>query len=270
MKAFETVSVSGHESFKAETGTPSSHAVAVISIPKSGTYLTAKLLSELGCIDTEIHAHSVGFDDYRGKSLREKRELYSQYNIRLPLGETLSHVRPGQFLVGHFSHNVETVSALQDFKKIFCFRNLRDVLISHMRFMQIPGRGGAAPWRDMPDGPDKMLRYCASIGNNLAASIHAVIPWHCEPSVFKVCFETLMGDRGSQEVDRCIQELIVFLGQDMEAPSDFIALKTQVFDTDTLTYSGTRSRLDPFWDERVEEWFNTSGLAACNELIGYK
>jgi len=49
------------------------HPVAVLSIPKSGTYLMASLLQQLGYVDTELHVASTTLTDYRGLSVAEKR-----------------------------------------------------------------------------------------------------------------------------------------------------------------------------------------------------
>ena len=118
------------------------YKVAIISLPKAGSYLLAELLRSLGLVSTGLHvtADGSGFTDYRFISLEEGRRNYRNYVYKMPFDEVVEGVRPGQFVVGHFHCNGYIKRCLRDFKKIFIVRELRHCLISHMRFLKDAGR----------------------------------------------------------------------------------------------------------------------------------
>ena len=53
--------------------------VAVISIPKSGTYLISSILEKIGLINVGVHVWGTGFSDYRGKTISEMVHQYSEF-----------------------------------------------------------------------------------------------------------------------------------------------------------------------------------------------
>ena len=121
------------------------------------------------------------------------REEYGRFTVPLHLSKSLTLVRPGQFAVGHLECNDETITLLHPFKKVFIYRNLRDVVVSFMRFHEIPGRGGGADpsWKELPEGPAKLLRHLDVLAESLLNQCHT--GWIDRPDVFNICFETLYG-----------------------------------------------------------------------------
>jgi hypothetical protein len=119
--------------FKAECGNCRRKAF-VISMPKSGTYLIAKILSELGLVDVEIHAAPAVVTDYRDKTIDDKIGKARQYVRYLPIEISSSLIHEGQFAVGHLPYDWRHISASRDFARIVTVRNPRDALVSMMRF----------------------------------------------------------------------------------------------------------------------------------------
>ena len=103
--------------------------VIILSIPKSGTYLTQALFKELGYSPLPVHAMTTYCTDIRFK-IQNNLDYEISGTYRLPI-ETISHlVLPGQVMVSHCGYSRDIVAALKKFKKVYLYRDLREVVLS--------------------------------------------------------------------------------------------------------------------------------------------
>ncbi|CDX46161.1 hypothetical protein MPLDJ20_80228 [Mesorhizobium plurifarium] len=260
-----------YRSFKSKLGKVSNRAI-VISIPKAGTYLVAKMLENLGLVDLEVHLWETGFSDYRGRSIVEKLEKARELTCNIPLSYTTGMIQRGQFAVGHLAFDVQTEMLVQPFAKILCIRELRSALCSYMRFEQRrlvadPHRSPTSrKWIEKPNGPERMLAFLEVHGANYIAMAERIAGWAASSDVVTVRFEELLGDQGpvvQQEVARRISESLGVTA-DVGARSLRDALNTT-----TLTYSGNRTDITKYWTPAAERRFEAAGGHNVSELLGY-
>lgn len=143
------------------------HRVLVCSLPKAGTYFIAELLRQIGCESIGMHIDHAVVWDYRQRTIEEIRTDSFRYIVEMPLELSLRLIRKGQFAVGHIEHNNETRGLLRGLKKVFVCRDLRDALISQMRFLKDTNcrESDAERWRTLPDGPQQMAIFFQSESN---------------------------------------------------------------------------------------------------------
>jgi len=150
--------------------------VFVNSIPKSGTYLLAAILEELGLEFTHWHVFETFYDDYTDVPLEIARAHPERFRIRQPVGRTVSQLRPGQFAVGHLGYNERTCRALRDCHVIFLKRDLRECLVSHMRWQAATGRDRSA-WTRIGDPQRRLLAYLSKWGRSFIKRADAIAEW---------------------------------------------------------------------------------------------
>jgi len=150
--------------------------VFVNSIPKSGTYLLATILEELGLEFTHWHVFETFYDDYTDAPLDVARAHPERFRIRQPVGRTISRLRPGQFAVGHLCYNERTCRALRDCYVIFLKRDLRECLVSHMRWQAATGRDRSA-WTRIENPKQRMLAYLSKWGRSFIKRAGAIADW---------------------------------------------------------------------------------------------
>lgn len=246
----------------------SRHKAVVCSIPKSGTYLVGKLLELLGLVPSMLHVWPEGLSDYRGRTLDQMRLDYLQFNVQIPLADSLQLIRQGQFAVGHLACDETNRELLKPFRKIFVYRNLRDALVSWMRFHVDAGRTSNLGefWKSIADGPDRMLAFLDMLGERFFSTCDT--RWLGMPEVFSVSFEQLYGDHGIDVQHESIRDLHRFL----EIPTPLVDPAKIVEDLighPTLTWSGSRTRRELYWNDAVEQRFRELGGCHMNAKLGY-
>ncbi|MDG5497947.1 class I SAM-dependent methyltransferase [Niveispirillum sp. BGYR6] len=241
--------------------------VAVISVPKAGTYLVGHLLKTLGYIDTGAHAGVGGFDDYRGLPPEEAKRGGPHLARHIGLSELTRLVQGGQFLVGHISCTVGDRRDLDGFRKLLLLRDLRDAVVSHMRFLADAGRAVGQDWVKIPYGPERLVQYLRTAGHIYMQMVADVRPWLEVPDMLTVRFETLMGDHGEREAAATIKALSAHIGLQKTPPWD--SIRGQVLGQPTKTWSGQRSRRDGLWTAEVESAFAALGGRELNVAMGY-
>lgn len=260
-----------HFAFKTATG-PCNQPSIILSMPKAGTYLVAKMLETLGLVDLEVHLWETGLSDYRGKSNSEKLERARELVRDLPLRASARMILPGQFAVGHILCTPEARLQFENFVRIVCLRDLRHALVSFMRFehrrlladpLRAPERRG---WAQAPQGPERMKAFFAADGAWLLELSRAAFEWTKEPDCVLCRFEDLLGDNGPEAQLRASARIASVVGVDGVAGRQVLDM---VLGAETLTYSGRRSKLECFWDETVERSFRDMGGLEVNELLGY-
>jgi hypothetical protein len=248
----------------------SPHPLVVCTIPKSGTYLVSELLERLGCVPTRLHLSRHSLTDYRFASLREAREEYERFQVDLRLETAVRLLLPGQFAVGHLECSNDVRDCLGRAKKIFTYRNLRDGLVSYMRFLASTGRGGdrTAQWKDLPAGPEQMLSFLDHAGHEFFGLSLPLLGWVDEADVLKLSFESIYGDHGPTEQQQAIDRLHSFL--ELPGPVPGAAdLVRSILGTPTITWSGGRARRETYWNGEVERRFIDFGGAEANVRLGY-
>jgi len=249
------------------------HRAFVISIQKSGTYLLAKLLEELGLVDLETHIWLDGFSDYRGKSLEEKVTMARNYTVDLPVEVTASLIQEGQFAVGHLYHEWRTVQLLSGFVRLVTIRDARDALASMMRFElrrlqadPLRNPSGRA-WIHEPSGQDRMRAFLETMGGQLINDFEKIQPWWNTPGTIVVRFEQLLGDLGRDEQLSTVRAIIAAL--DLSSRFDPERILSRSLFQQTLTYSGARSQHKEFWSPKVDDIFKQLGGDRINAAMGY-
>jgi hypothetical protein len=240
----------------------------ICSIPKSGTYLVGAILQRLGLRDTRQHLHLRGFTDYNNVDLETARRKPDELSVTEPLEATLRRIASGEFAVGHLPSNMAPL--LGDFKVIFVYRNIRDILVSFCRWTADTGRwtdDGA--WRRLPEGPERLLGFMRTHRKNLRKWIAAAATWKSEPSITQVSFEELMGDDGSAGAAAAMRRIARALEVGPFTDAELLEHLAQAKETETITRSAARSKRESYWNEAVEREFVRCGFAAINTRLGF-
>jgi len=249
------------------------HRVMACSMPKAGTYFIAEALCRLGCEPTHFHLdHNVAWD-YRGRTIEEIRADSFRYMVEMPLEQSLRLVRPGQFAVGHIECRGDAKRWLRSFKKILVYRDLRDALISQMRFLKDTNCGGPAATLGWQCGKDRS-KWRASSGPKLTSTIcfakfRGMAAWLREPDVLPLSFEAFYGDHGRETQALAVEKTREFL--DAPAPTDTSNdLMAVLIGKPTRTWSGRRSSREVYWNDDIEDLFRAKGGHEVNASLGYR
>ena len=248
----------------------SRHRIVVCSLPKAGTYFLAEVLSQMGCVATLLHLSSEVLTDYRWATRQEAREEYQRFITSLELSKSLKLVQPGQFAVGHLGCSPQSRALLSDFKKVFLYRDMRDGLVSFLRFAADTQREGprTRDWSDLPDGPGKMLGFLDHLGESYFAMCLPMGDWLDQTDVFKLSFETLYGDHGIEAQRKALEALYAYLeiSERSVPPEELVA---KAMGRPTKTWSGRRTERGIYWNADVEARFRELGGLELNERLGY-
>jgi hypothetical protein len=244
----------------------------VCSIPKAGTYLVGAVLQRLGTVATGFHFSTDGdmFMDARFATREEARNEFARLCHGVPLARALPLVRPGQHAVSHLECTPRTRALLAQFRVVFVYRDLRDALVSWLRFHQDTGREHQWNWIwvECADPRERLVVFLRAAGELFFGMCRALVPWLGEPSAFPVRFETLHGDDGPDAQARVCRALAAFLdhARPADAPGAVLPGLTTV---PTLTSSGSRTRRAEYWSAAAEELFLRFGGGELNAALGY-
>jgi hypothetical protein len=267
--------------FLTADGTPSAqpthgtipHRVLVCSVPKAGTYLVGEVIRRLGMVATGFHFAGDGlmFMDSRFATREEARNEFGRLCHAVPLERALPLVLPGQYAVSHLECTPRTTGLLSGFKVVFAYRDLRDALVSWMRFHQDTGREEQWNWiwPKYPNPRERLTVFLREAGELFFASCRGLLPWLSEPGAFAVRFETLHGDDGPEAQSRLCRELAAFLGHPEPAGAP-AAVLPGLTTTTTLTSTGSRTKRQEFWSDAAEELFRQFGGEKLNLAFGYE
>jgi Sulfotransferase domain len=253
--------------FRLETGAGAS-PVILVSVPKSGTYLFGELLTHLGVQNLDIHIATYGFQDLRFVSkefaIYQSRETFAM----IPCDQVLPLVRPGQHLVSHFPYEPDVVRQLGGFKVIFTYRDLRDTLVSTMRWVAKKGQAKGSPegWESLPDSPAKMERFVEKHGAHYLDNIKAMRGWVDHPGVLTLSFEEIQGDYGVLRQREAVQEIVSLLRLSRTDAEITQALQKSL-GKETLTFSGKRSSREGLWSDKVEAFFRENGAEELDKFF---
>jgi hypothetical protein len=241
----------------------------VCSVPKSGTYLIAQLLTELGYRNSGLHLNVAGFTDYRNADLSTARRDSDRLTVAESLSKSLRRIQEGEFAVGHLPPS--SFPLLQGFRIIFLYRNIRDVLVSFCRWTADTGRWkDDGRWREQPADSAKLLGFLQAHGKILEGAIAEPAGWIAVPGIVSVSFEELMGDEGVQRTQEALRRIVNAVGCEPLADSDLLACLERAKSTETLTRSNGRSLRDHYWSQAVEREYVRRGYPLLNARLGYQ
>jgi hypothetical protein len=253
-------------SFRPRPGTLTDR-IAVISVPKSGTYLVGAVLDALAFRFCGVHGAEWGFSDQRFGS---KREILGQLGGRLvqcDVGEYIDLVGPGEYILSHFSCNGKLLSLLATFRKIIVIRELRACLVSFMRYSAAHtlGTSVSAGWGAIPEGPRRMENFLRHDGANFFSLARPIAGWLGQ-NVCLVRFEELLGDRGENARDDAYQRIVRAV---LDGNPAIPLMAENILRMDTLTKSPGRSRVEDYWSDEAEEEFRRFAGPDLNAILGY-
>jgi len=200
-----------------------------------------------------------------------------RYFVPIPFKVSTRLIKNGQFSFGHIPYYLEGEQMLRDFKKVFSFRELRDVIVSLVRYYDSREQNYAKPervklynkFRETQMGNEKFKAWYAMWGKEFADLIRNMFPWKDRGDVFQLKFEVLMGDEGREAQFSMLRSLGGFLGLNITDDKIEKALLDSV-GTETLTYSGKRSSYKDWWNGELEDLFTQYGFKELNRLYGYE
>ncbi|MEM4655224.1 MAG: sulfotransferase domain-containing protein [Thermosphaera sp.] len=249
--------------------------IFIISIPKSGTYFIGKILTELGFVDCKVHLSEFVMEDKRFLPEKFVRKYPGRTTRNCPLEESTKLILPGQFAYGHIAYSFVHETVLQNFSKIFIYRNLRDILASYANYLtQIRGADinliGNIVKRSGLEDKNRLLHYVLDEMDVHEVSYwQRIAKWRDVPDVFSVSYEELMGDYGREYQEQILVKLSEFLGKEID-PDVASHVLTQSIGKPTVTYSGKRSLWQEYWDDTIENLFVNMGFRDINVLLGYE
>jgi hypothetical protein len=247
--------------------------ILIDTIPKAGTYLIALLLSKLGLENSGLHFRNDRYWNFKDKPIGEIVADPDQYMRRATLEHALGLVDSDAFAVAHL-HCDDTARAslkVTCATHVFIVRNLRECLISHMRFVSDPRRRCPPPkWLlEQSSEKDRMLGYMATSAGNYLKDIERQMSWLSEPIDCLARFETILGDQGEGDQRALLEQLILVARLDADPAHAQNILNKDVIGQATRTFSGARSSTDRFWSEGAEDEFKRLGGKELNEKLGY-
>jgi hypothetical protein len=246
-------------------GNPRLPKVIIVSIPRSGTHLASRLVAAIGFVSSGLHLSPDGtpatLQDRR--FLRPAAEPSGVWkNYELSLTDVLLLLRPGQYTQGHIPFPSNVAPLLHGTKVVYASRELRNVAISAMRFIEDLHKHGTkftedldVSWCGTADGPEKVLKYLYSFGQGWPTLIEAISPWRNLPETFVLDFDRIGGSRDHfDDSVGHLTELARFLGVELSEDRKMNIL-TGIIGKGSATWSGDLSDYERYWDQRVEETF---------------
>ncbi len=242
----------------------------VYSVPKAGTYLLNEILQAMGLENTRLHLMPTTLTDYRFCTRSEACRDYLDLVRPVVVNQALEMMLPGQFSVGHLDYSQDIVEALAGFRVVFVRRNLRDCLISFMRWEESTGRDPerTQDWAGMPDGADKTLIYLRDLGSQYLLWCKTIAGWAGYAEAEQFSFESLCGDDGAARQIADLKRIFRLSGLTTAEP-DYGAILRKTLGAETMTWSGSRTDRRTFWDDRVERVFAELGGVEINRALGY-
>ena len=249
----------------------SASRVMLVAIPKSGNYLFGKLLDVLGFQKSGFAFYATGVADRRGLGPEQFRQMDRSVKLPLPIQCSLPLVKHGHYGHGPLPCTYEIENLLDDFRILFVKRNLRDVLVSHMRWTAatVAGTHRTPSWRHLQDTPEKFIAYLKDIGIDfLLETCFPMARWQARRHVLSVDFETFHGDHG----DAARDALVLAVAEHCRVPNASSCTKGQwgqLIGAPTLTWSGRRTDWRRVWSQPAEQLFAEAGGPQLNRLLGY-
>ena len=247
---------------KISGGTGRSRLV-VLSLPKSGTYLVAEVLKDIGFKPTYWHLHEESYEDYSHGTKEAMLQCYSRFTIVRPLEATISALPEGTFAVGHLPSNRRCIAAMQSVESCLLVRELRTAIVSRFFFEKGARRGdrSLANPEQVALARDSLEAFLRSQGRRLINQADRIAGWRSKCAIPTIQFEEVRA-----ESDRAIDLLARIAGHDVDSIK--LALHNAL-QRGSLTKSVARLPMEAYWTPKCEHMFLRWGGNLVNVSLGY-
>jgi hypothetical protein len=228
---------------------------AVVSIPKTGTYLVGEILK---CLGLSFRGHVSTHDYMQSLDLETLRSDPDKALVPIDFDRFLESVWDNEFVVGHFPCDGRVRNKLHGWKTVFTHRELRDVVVSCTRYyskivgLRSPHVEKAKLFKSLPLGEEKISLWFELWGREYSNLAHAMKDWPAYAHAVR--FENVAGLRGR---DKQI-ETIIALCNYLEVPfvdSELAMLIDKCLATETVTSTGKLSNYTEVWTPALEDLF---------------
>jgi sulfotransferase family protein len=236
----------------------------VNSIPKSGTYLVEKFLTEMGIPSSGLHFRNDRVWLFKNAPMQDIVSDPSKFLVWEPLARSLQRLRSGECAVAHL-HDPKDCLALferHDIRSVFLIRDLRDCLISHMRFVSNPKRTMRPRWiREGQTRSEGFRAYLEGQGADYFTLIAQQLDW-LDTNTPVLRYEDLTG------TDRPHAAATILSAFGIKADGAVETLN-RCIGAPTRTFSGESAPRDVYMSPAAEEIFREIGVADANRRLGY-
>ncbi|MHA1948290.1 MAG: sulfotransferase domain-containing protein [Candidatus Thorarchaeota archaeon] len=237
------------------------------TIPKSGTYLIKEILEELEVVYCG-HFSTFSYFDQRFGDLEEFRINPDKFISKIDISTSSRMIRNGQFGVGHIPPVPNYRKFFNRFHKIFCYRNLRNVIISCVKYYDKIDRRGIGnevdEFKKIPMGEEKVLKWISIWGPEYSNLSKDMMKWQDVDRVLSVSFEDLVSED--------CWESILEISKHMKIPisiSESKRIAASVVGKRTVTSTNERSDYKKYWSREIEAQFVKLGFETLNSKFGY-
>ncbi|HWT98413.1 MAG TPA: hypothetical protein VN229_12390 [Terriglobales bacterium] len=249
--------------------------MALISLPKAGTYLLSEVARQFGWLQSYWHVREGSFEDYSAGSMEERRHRPDRFHQQRNIADTAEALPAGAFFVGHIAHSDSAIAALSRFRKILAVRELRSALVSRLCFERRLRRSPhLAPIWQVANDRLQMQLFLRQQGPALFAQFLSILPWMVEPDVLTLRFEDL------RQPDLSLaRQLTALLNRENLPLRDVSSAAGEVagldvlrnaLAADTLTKSPEQTDVSAFWSAETEALFLALGGGQMNKAMGYE
>lgn len=227
--------------------------VFITTVPKAGTYFMAALLRELGLRDLRRHVYPDHYHDYAQAYYKDGSRAMPK-EVEHPIEAFPGDAGPGGFAVGHVHCGERERAALAGCRVVYLVRELREAIVSAMRFEAYTGRDTRG-WTRIDDPRERLLGYMEH---------HDIVIHRARNTVDWRWHADLTLDFRELRRPGVVGRLIGWL----DTPErDAAAAIERARGQDTLT------RVPPdelgYWSDDAEAWFERHGGPELNESLGY-
>ncbi len=175
--------------------------VAIISIPKSGTHLLAKMLN--------LFPRLYRCPNFKHVQREPTNELLKQ---------ELAKMKQGQFVTTHLLplERINNILVEFDLKKIFIYRDPRDIAVSEMFYITYKSANLPQPlpgheyFKALPDDAERLKQIIIGTKTgrfNIAEWLNLYESWFAKKDVYRTTYEKAVGPNGGGTLELQQQEI---------------------------------------------------------------
>ncbi len=238
------------------------HKTILVSLPKCGTYFATKLLTNIGLVHPDVHLNSL--------KTNFKIDPLNKVTLDIPFEVSVNLLLSGQFAPVHLPYSQEYENILSGYKILFMYRNIKDALVSHMRWSeQHLVNPAVLKFKNIEDSSEKIICYMQTTGKNYLRTLKNIIPWIKQPYVLGFCYEQLYGDLGKDKQLELLDNIYDYLELDKNNIA-FEKIITETVGVPTKTWTGKRSNRKDYWSDEVQKLYELVGVKEINDILGYE
>lgn len=244
--------------------------VALITIPKAGTYLAAAVLDACGFTDCGLHIAEKYSSDKRGAgSFKRMRTHPEEFLVSTPMERTIPLVLEGQYFCAHLEHSQDASGLTEGFTRVLLHRPLREVIISYVRFIseRHDPQSAGLPWRTSDPLREKLVRWLELRGDYFFSNVAAIADWMNDEQT------TVISYRNLKSLHRVDQHLSLRrrLCAKLHVHDEQLRLAAETaLRGPSLTKNPVGSTVESVWDEDCEAIFRELKFDCLDEAIAAK